>query len=127
MQRKLSLRRVGRWLHPWLLGVCLVAANAVAGEDEGDQAARGRQLLARYHCGACHAIPGVPASRGSFAVSLEAFGRRSYIAGRVATDPANLAQWIARPQSIVPDTLMPDMGVSPRDAADMAAYLLQLR
>ncbi len=90
-------------------------------------AARGQQLLARYHCGTCHTIPGVAASRGQLAASLAQFGRRSYIAGRVANEPAMLVRWIVSPASIVPDTAMPDMGVSEPDARDIAAYLGQLR
>lgn len=97
--------------------------SAVAAGD----AARGRDLLAQYHCGSCHTIPGVAASRGSVAVSLEGFGRRSYIAGRVPNEPARLAHWIADPASLVPGTLMPDMGVSIEHARDIAAYLGQLR
>jgi len=54
-------------------------------------------------------------------------GRRSYIAGEVPNGPDALARWIMSPQSLVPGTPMPDMGVSERDAQDMAAYLLSLR
>jgi cytochrome c2 len=103
----------------------LCACTGANGQDEG--AARGQQLLARYQCGSCHVIPGVAASRGQFAASLASFGRRSHIAGRVANTPAMLARWIAEPASVVPGTLMPDMGVSAADARDMAAYLGNLR
>ncbi|HEY6133225.1 MAG TPA: c-type cytochrome [Rubrivivax sp.] len=91
------------------------------------QVERGRQQLARYHCGTCHTIPGVAASQGRTAASLDGYGRRSYIAGRVANEPAALARWIIDPASVVPGTLMPNMGVPPADARDMAAYLGQLR
>jgi len=84
-------------------------------------------LLAQYHCGSCHTIPGVDAARGQVAVTLESFGRRSYIAGRVPNDSEHLARWIVEPQSVVPGTLMPDMGVSHLDARDMAAFLGALR
>jgi len=94
---------------------------------EQREAERGRQLLARYHCGTCHAIPGVAASQGRLAASLEGYGKRSYIAGRIANEPRALAQWIVDPAAIVPGTLMPSMGVSPADAQAMAAYLGQLR
>ena len=90
-------------------------------------AERGRKLLAQYQCGSCHAIPGVPSSLGQEAPPLQSFGLRSYIAGRVANRPDLLAQWIAQPQALVPDTKMPNMGVWPQDAQDMAAYLLELR
>lgn len=90
-------------------------------------AQRGRLLLMRYHCGSCHLIPGVASARGTLAMSLEGYGRRSYIAGRVANEPVMLANWIVAPASIVPGTLMPAMGVSPAEARDMAAYLGRLR
>lgn len=84
-------------------------------------------LAERYHCGHCHVVPRVPAARGTLAASLERYGRRSYIAGRVPNTPATLARWIADPQAVVPGTAMPDMGVSDADARDIAAYLGQLR
>jgi cytochrome c2 len=105
----------------------MVAACGARGDGQHLEVERGRQLLARYHCGTCHSIPGVPASQGRLAASLEGYGKRSYIAGRVANEPAALAAWIIDPASVVPGTLMPNMGVSPTDARDMAAYLGQLR
>ena len=97
-----------------------------AGPPRGN-ADSGRRLLAHYQCGSCHTIPGVPSARGQQAPSLQSFGLRSYIAGRVANRPELLAQWISQPRSLVPDTAMPSMGVPPADAHDMAAYLLELR
>lgn len=99
------------------------AHPALAGGD----AERGRKLLAQYQCGTCHAIPGVAAARGTVAPPLERFGGRSYIAGRLANQPATLVQWIVAPQSLVPGTAMPSMGVTPADARDMAVYLLSSR
>ena len=58
---------------------------------------------------------------------MEAWGRRSYIAGRLPNRPEVLAQWIAAPQALVPGTAMPSMGVSPADAQAMAAYLFSLQ
>ena len=88
---------------------------------------RGRRLLAQYQCGTCHTIPGVEAARGQLAVTLESFGRRSYIAGRLPNRDDTLARWIVDPASLVPGTLMPGMGVSPGDARDIVAYLRGLR
>ena len=106
-----------------LLSGCHAASEA----PEERQAQLGRELLARYHCGTCHTIPGVAAAQGQAAASLAAYGRRSYIAGRVANDASTLALWIADPASVVPGTLMPNMGVSADDARDMALYLGRLR
>lgn len=112
-----------------LAGVaCCVTIAALAAENgaPGDPV-RGQALIARYQCGSCHTVPGVPAARGTAAVTLERIGSRSYIAGRVANDPATLAAWIVDPAAIVPGTTMPAMGVSAADARDIAAYLMQLR
>lgn len=123
--------RVKRPLRAWLaisvlLTACGEPPDASSNKDDV-RAAAGRELMARYHCGSCHSIPGVAASRGQFAASLERFGARSYIAGRVANEPAALARWIADPASVVPGTLMPNMGVAPDDARAMAQYLTGLR
>jgi len=87
----------------------------------------GRQLLAQYQCGTCHAIPAVDAAQGTTGPSLVAFGKRSYIAGQHPNLPDNLVRWIVDPPALVPGTKMPSMGVSPDDAHAMAAYLLSLK
>ncbi|MBT2325677.1 c-type cytochrome [Variovorax paradoxus] len=116
-----------------LLAVAALAGGCELGERKlphtaapAAQVARGQQLLAQYQCGSCHAIPEVPIARGTVGPSLQAFGRRSYIAGQVPNRPDTLTRWIMAPQSLVPGTVMPAMGVSPDDARDMAAYLLAL-
>jgi len=83
--------------------------------------------MVRYHCGSCHAIPGVAGTQGQVAASLQAYGRRSYIAGRVANEPAMLARWIVDPAIVVPGTLMPSLGVAPEEARAMALYLSRLQ
>lgn len=88
---------------------------------------RGLRLIAHYQCASCHEIPEAPGHRGGMGPSLEAFGRRSYIAGHVPNIPSLLYQWIENPQTLVPGTPMPDVGVSKEDARDMAAYLLSLK
>ena len=97
-----------------------------SGESPGN-IIRGKNLLAQYQCGACHVIPDVPVARGIAGPPLGDFGRRSYIAGHVPNNAEMLAQWIVNPRSLVPNTTMPSMGVSPDDARDMAAYLHTLR
>lgn len=88
---------------------------------------RGQRLLTQYQCGSCHAIPGIASARGVQGPTLEAFGRRSYIAGRIPNQGDNLARWIVEPSALVFDTTMPSMGVSPAQARDMAAYLGSLK
>lgn len=117
----------------WPLALLLTAcggdgadpAHSLAVKTRGD-AAQGLRLLTQYQCGSCHAIPGVPAARGINGPTLQAFGKRSYIAGRLPNFPDALAQWLVAPAALAPDTAMPSMGVSPEDARHMAAYLGQL-
>ena len=109
------------------LGVANCDAGTTGTARAGADADRGQRLLMQYQCGSCHTIPGVAAARGVRGPSLEAFGKRSYIAGRIPNRAEALARWISAPQSLVPDTAMPSMGVSNADARDMAAYLGQLQ
>lgn len=110
-----------------LLSACTGEPAQLHDQQDSQQAARGKLLLAQYQCGSCHTIPGVAASRGTVGPTLQAFGRRSYIAGNVPNQPAALARWIVDPKALVPVTTMPAMGVSPDDARAMAAYLHTLQ
>ena len=88
---------------------------------------RGKRFVDQYQCGTCHAIPGIPAARGTTGPPLQAFGRRSYIAGHIPNTSEQLAKWLVDPRAMVPSTTMPSMGVTPSDARDMAAYLHSLQ
>ena len=87
---------------------------------------RGLMLISQYQCGSCHHVPGAASQSIRTAPPLEAFGRRSYIAGIAPNGPATLQRWLQQPQALVPQATMPDLGVSPADARDIAAYLLSL-
>lgn len=102
-------------------------SGVAAPDADPDAVQRGARLLAQYHCGSCHTIPGVASARGRVAVTLASFGRRSYIAGHIPNSPDALVRWIVDPASVVPLTTMPSMGASAADARDMAAYLGSLR
>lgn len=103
------------------------AACAAAPAAPPVDAARGSRLISQYQCGACHVIPRIASARGRDGPSLQGFGRRSYIAGRLPNTADTLARWIESPAALVPSTTMPDMGVTERDARDMAAWLMQQR
>jgi mono/diheme cytochrome c family protein len=97
------------------------AAVAVTGGD----AARGKRILAQYACQSCHRIPGVTGSKVDVGRPLDGLAKRRLIAGTLPNGQANLVRWIRNPQAIDPETAMPDMGVSERDALDISAYLLR--
>jgi cytochrome c len=58
---------------------------------------------------------------------LTMFARRAYIAGQLTNQPDNLIRWIQNPQAVEPGTAMPNLGVIPEIARDMAAYLYTLQ
>ncbi|MEV0809829.1 c-type cytochrome [Micromonospora sp. NPDC050200] len=95
-------------------------------EVRAGRPARGAELIAQYGCGSCHTIPGIDQANGLVGPPLNRFGARSYIAGELPNNGDNLRHWIANPQSVEPGTAMPDLGVSPIDAQDIAAYLFTL-
>ena len=87
---------------------------------------RGEKLIAANDCGVCHTIPGVARARGHVGPPLTAFAQRAFIAGQVPNQPDTLVRWIQDPPSIAPNTAMPVLGISERDARDIAAYLYTL-
>lgn len=88
---------------------------------------RGRQTLHQYACNACHSIPGITGSDVYVGPPLKGMGGRTLIAGTLANTPENLAQWLTHTQQVKPGTAMPQLGVTTRDAQDMAAYLSTLK
>ena len=87
---------------------------------------RGAQLIERYGCGSGHTVPGIDRANGLVGPPLTRFGARSYVAGELPNNAENLRRWIEDPQAVEPGTAMPDLGVGPIDAQDIAAYLLTL-
>jgi mono/diheme cytochrome c family protein len=80
-------------------------------------------LLRQYGCHACHVIEGVVGPPTFTGPALRDWPRRGYIAGVLPNTRANLALWIRDPRATSPQTLMPDLGVPPRHAEAMAAFL----
>lgn len=117
-----------------LIGLAAVGAAAVAlvGCGSGTQAAtpsswnpaHGKMLIEYYGCGACHRIGGIPLANGHVGPPLTNFVRRyRLIAGVMPNTPQNTVRWILDPPKIVPTVDMPDLGLGPHGARDVAAYL----
>jgi putative membrane protein len=88
---------------------------------------RGRVAIRNYGCGSCHVIPGITGAQGLVGPPLGQIASRVYIAGVLPNEPDNMIRWIQNPQAVDEKTAMPVMGVSTRDARDIAAYLYTLR
>jgi cytochrome c1 len=50
-----------------------------------------------------------------------------YLAGILQNSPEHMIAWLRNPQVIDPLSAMPTLGVTERDARDIAAYLYTLR
>jgi cytochrome c2 len=105
------------------LGACERRAENQAMVVAGGDAQRGATLIGQVGCGACHEIPGLAGAAGEVGPPLTHVARRTVIAGVLANTPDNLVHWIQQPQAVVPGNAMPDMGLRPQQARDIAAYL----
>ncbi len=106
-----------------LVALTAAAAVAVACGAARTPAHRGKDLIGYYGCGACHRIGGIDRANGTVGPDLRHFRSDRYIAGRLPNTRAQAERWIRDPQAFQPHTIMPDLGVSPSQAADIAAYL----
>jgi cytochrome c2 len=89
----------------------------------GGSVARGQVAFAKYGCGGCHTASGLPQAHGSVGPPMDGVGARGIIAGKLENKPDNLEMWLENPQQVTPGTAMPNLGVTPADARDLAAFL----
>jgi mono/diheme cytochrome c family protein len=109
-----------------LLAACEQSDPRGARVADGDPE-RGRMLIMRVGCGACHAIPGIPGPHGNVGPPLEHFGTRSLIGGAVPNQPRHLIRWVRDAPALAPDTAMPSLPLDEVEARHVAAYLYRLR
>jgi cytochrome c2 len=123
--------------HPGILAVvCIgIAAcdlfEAPSYDDKfvaGGDPARGQAILASgtYGCAACHAIPGVDTVKGVVGPPLAGMARRGSVAGQLPNRPGVLVAFLQNPPALVPETGMPDVGLTTEQARHIAAYLYTL-
>lgn len=99
------------------------APRVISGADP----VTGLAVMERVGCASCHRIPGLSWPTGSVGGSLDGFGERSLIAGRLPNQPDILVQWLRDAPSLSPETGMPPMPITDAEARDIAAYLYTLR
>jgi cytochrome c2 len=114
---------------------CLIALTAV-GCDRADNhlpqlaggnADRGRAVIKKYGCNTCHTIAGVAGADGLVGPPLTGIAERMFIGGVARNTPSNLVAWIQDPKQFDSKTAMPNVGVTHRDAVDIASYLYSLK
>jgi cytochrome c len=93
----------------------------------GGSVPRGRTAVGKYGCAACHTIPGIDGATANVGPPLDKVAVRQFLGGRLPNTPDNMIKWIQHPQSVDPKNVMPELGVSDRDARDLAAFLYTLR
>lgn len=107
----------------------VVAAAALAGGcgEEGPirnaSAERGRALIEQNGCGTCHTIGGVDGANGKVGPPLTNFDDNRLIAGELPNRPENVVRWLLEPRAFDPQTVMPDVGLTPEQARAIADYL----
>jgi cytochrome c2 len=91
-------------------------------------AARGLALIASgaHGCQACHTIPGIRTPKGVVGPPLGGMARRGFIAGQLPNKPGVLVAFLQNPPALLPQTGMPDVGLSTEEARHIAAYLYTL-
>ncbi|MEA2235419.1 MAG: hypothetical protein QOC81_143 [Thermoanaerobaculia bacterium] len=98
------------------------ATTPVAGDP-----AHGKQLVAQYGCTSCHIIPNVDGPRGEVGPSLEHVAVRQILAGKLPNNPQNMTQYLQNPQLAGAENVMPNLGLKPEEARDIAAFLYTLK
>jgi cytochrome c len=109
------------------LTACVAAAGLLGGCGGQPQvkasAERGHDLIVQNGCGTCHRIGGVERANGDVGPSLRNFQANPRLAGRLPNNPEEVVRWLLNPQAIDPTTIMPNLGLTPGQARDIANYL----
>jgi cytochrome c1 len=95
--------------------------------DGKPSAARGARAIHQYACVTCHEIPGIVGANAPVGPPLAGIASRVMLGGVLPNSPENMVLWLRQPQKVAPLTAMPDLGLTERDARDIAAYLATLK
>ncbi len=99
---------------------------AQAAPPADETAAAGRRLFERTACVACHRVAGTKAFGRVGPDLTHLMSRATLASGAAENTPANLRQWIEKPDSFKPGSLMPAMNLSAKELDEVTAYLLTL-
>jgi cytochrome c len=99
-----------------------VATKLWASETTGGNPEHGKKAIGKHGCAACHTIDGI-SSEAMVGPPLTRMAARSYLAGSMQNNAANLVRFIQHPRAVHKDTAMPEIGLTDQEARDIAAYL----
>jgi cytochrome c2 len=114
-----------------ILAILVAAAGCTSGSKNfepatGGDPQNGVATIRAYGCAACHDIPGVAMPGGRVGPPLTGFAKRAFIGGELPNTPENLERWIRDPHEVEKHTAMPTLGLTQKEARDVAAYLYTL-
>ena len=105
------------------------AGGAGVAKIAGDAAA-GRTLFTAKGCIACHTAQGIQGATGTIGPNLNGIGdpaKRPTLTDGAANTPEHIREWIKDPQKLKPGTMMPNLGLTDKEADDLTALLLTLK
>lgn len=96
---------------------------APAAAPTSDLARQGQQIFASHSCASCHAVE-AGAQSPNVGPSLAHLSERATLAaGAGENTPAGLAAWLKNPEQIKPQSLMPNLNLTPDEVKALVAYL----
>ena len=99
------------------------------GWKDGSQKAdanRGKALFDAKGCIACHQVHEQGGDVGpSFTTQVPEYPQGTWVGDKL--QGTWIYQWLKNPQSLVPGTLEPNLGLTDQEALDLTAYLLSLK
>lgn len=99
----------------------------VAPGPTSDEAVEGLKIFEQRTCINCHAIRGTAGNQRIGPDLTHLAGRATLAAGAAENTPANLARWLANPDSIKPGSHMPNLQLSEAEVNALVAYLETLK
>ncbi len=107
---------------PSPMAVAAPSAPAAPGDVQA-----GRLAIDQYLCATCHQIPGIVGANRHVGPPLNGIGTRKYIAGVLPNTRENMVRWLRHPTAVDPLSARPDLGVTEKDAREIAASLYTLK
>ena len=107
----------------WIKDALVEYGRATAPETKA-----GRELFLSLACVGCHTVKGTPAG-GKVGPELTYVASKKSIArGKLSpVNEENLTKWIHDPKATLPDTVMPNLGLSDQQIHDIVSWLLTLK